>query len=61
MSDQVSDVTRPYLAAARAAEKYKPGDQSDIAALMKSAFVHGYAQALMDFANKPGVTDAPTK
>lgn len=45
---EVSVVTAQYRAAESAAKKFNPGEQPDIAALMRAAFTHGYAQALID-------------
>lgn len=48
MSEQIVNVTAEYIAANIAAEKFNPGEQPDIAALMRAAYKHGYAQALID-------------
>lgn len=48
MSEQVISVTAEYIEAHKAAEKYNPGQQPDIASKMRAAFEHGYAQALID-------------
>lgn len=48
MSEQTRDVTSEYQAASAAVAKYDPGAQPNIADHMRSAFVHGYAQALLD-------------
>lgn len=42
------DVTREYEQAKIAAEKFNPGEQANIGALMRAAYTHGYAQALID-------------
>ena len=42
------DVTKAYRTAEKAAKEFYPGQQPDIEALMKSAYIHGYAQALID-------------
>ena len=42
------DVSVAYRTAEKAVKQFDPGDQVDIEALMKAAYVHGYAQALMD-------------
>lgn len=42
------DITREHLLAVAAAHKFEPGEQPDIAALMVSAYIHGYRQALLD-------------
>ena len=49
MAEKCRDVTKEYEEAEAAAENFDPGDQPDIAALMRSAFIHGYAQALIDY------------
>lgn len=49
MDKPVRDVTKEYEEAEAAAANFNPGEQPDIAALMRSAFVHGYAQALIDY------------
>jgi hypothetical protein len=49
MAEQSRDVTAEYLEAECAAANYDPGEQPDIAAMMRSAFIHGYAQALIDY------------
>jgi len=48
MSDAARDVTEVYRVAEKAAEQFNPGQQVDIVRLMRSAFMHGYAQALLD-------------
>jgi hypothetical protein len=42
------DVSAEYAKANLAVKSFNPGEQVDIAKLMRSAFVHGYAQALID-------------
>ena len=42
------DVTLEYEIAKRAAQRYEPGWQPDLKDLMRSAYMHGYAQALLD-------------
>lgn len=50
MSEEVLDVTEQYRLAIEAAEKkYNPGDYPEIPKLMRSAYMHGYAQALIDY------------
>jgi hypothetical protein len=44
----VYDVGEQYRLAEVAVGRYNPGAQPDIAGLMRSAFIHGYAQALID-------------
>ncbi len=44
----VYDVGEQYRLAEAAVGRYSPGAQPDIAGLMRSAFIHGYAQALID-------------
>ena len=46
------DVTDEYAKAAAAAKRFNPGEQVDIAKLMRAAFKHGYAQALIDSTSK---------
>lgn len=48
MAEWSIDVTQQYRKAAEAAQMFSPGKQPDIAELMKAAFIHGYAQALLD-------------
>lgn len=48
MSNKNLDVTAEYREAENAVLKYNPGQQVDIAALMRAAYVRGYAQALID-------------
>ena len=47
MSEEVFDVTAEYEEAKKAAEAFNPGKQPDIAALMRAAYTHGYADALL--------------
>ena len=47
MSDVTRDVTAEYAEARKAAAKFDPGGQPDISGLMKSAYMHGYADALL--------------
>lgn len=53
------DVTVEYRLAERAAEGFNPGEQVDIAKLMRSAFVHGYAQALISLRGDIKMIAAP--
>lgn len=46
------NVTREYRLAEQAAITFDPGQQVDIAKLMKAAFIHGYATALLDFPSR---------
>jgi hypothetical protein len=48
MSGVTRDVTREYELARAKAEVFDPGAQPDIAGLMKAAYTHGYARALLD-------------
>lgn len=48
MSDKIRDVTAEYNLARQAAAHFNPGTQPNIGELMRSAFAHGYAQALID-------------
>ena len=48
MSKKVRDISAEYVEAEHAALKFNPGEQPDIASLMRYAFTHGYAQALVD-------------
>lgn len=57
-SKSTKDVTREYRIAVAAAERFNPGEQPDIAKLMRSAFVHGYAQALIDSQSDAAVKPA---
>ena len=45
---KVRDVTAEYARASKASGDFNPGEQPDIRELMKAAFIHGYAQALLD-------------
>jgi hypothetical protein len=45
---KVIDVTAEYARASRAVEDFNPGEQPDIKELMRAAYIHGYAQALID-------------
>jgi hypothetical protein len=51
--EHTNDVTAEYDAAEKAAEQFNPGEQPDIGDLMRSAYIHGYAQALIDFRGDP--------
>ena len=42
------DVSVAYRTAEKAVKQFDPGNQVDIEASMKAAYVHGYAQALID-------------
>jgi hypothetical protein len=62
MSDEVRNVTLEYAVAEQAAEQFNPGEQVDIAKLMRSAYMHGYADALLGRFRcgcKLGVTPCP--
>jgi hypothetical protein len=48
MEKPTRDVTAEYAKAQIAVKSFNPGEQADIGKLMRSAFVHGYAQALID-------------
>lgn len=47
MSNKVRDVTREYQLAEQAAADFNPGLLPDLEVLVKAAFVHGYAAALI--------------
>ncbi len=47
---KIRDVTAEYARASKAAADFNPGEQPDIRDLMVAAFMHGYAQALIDSA-----------
>lgn len=49
------DVSVAYKKAEKAVKNFDPGSQSNIEALMKAAYVHGYAQALIDL--KIGISE----
>ena len=51
MSEEQFDVERQYEQAEIAVKDYNPGIQPDIGKLMRSAYIHGYARALIDFPN----------
>ena len=53
------DVTAEYDTARAAADKFNPGEQPDIAKLMRSAYLHGYADALL--ATPPSPPAEPAK
>lgn len=58
MSNEVFNVDRQYEQAEIAMKDYNPGIQPDIGKLMRSAYLHGYARALIDFPNGfPAPTD----
>lgn len=62
MSKETSDVTLEYQVAEMAASQFNPGEQPDIAKLMRSAYMHGYADALLGKARcgcALGVTPCP--
>lgn len=48
MSEETRDVSDIYLASAKVAQSYDPGEQPDISKLMRSAFMHGHASASME-------------
>jgi len=58
MSNDVVNVDRQYEQAEIAMRDYNPGSQPDIAKLMRSAYLHGYARALIDF---PHGLPSPTR
>ena len=47
MAKASRDVTAEYAMARAAADKFNPGEQPDIDKLMRSAYMHGYADALL--------------
>ncbi len=49
------DVSVAYERAEKAVKDFNPGKQSNIEDLMKAAYIHGYAQALIDL--KVGITE----
>jgi hypothetical protein len=48
MNDKTRDVTQIYRMAECAAAEFNPGEQPDLVHLMRTAYMHGYAQALKD-------------
>lgn len=56
MSDVTRDVTAEYAKARRAADEFDTGWQPDIAHLMRTAYMHGYAQALIEQQDKRPVS-----
>lgn len=62
MSGETRDVTLEYQVAEMAASQFNPGEQPDIVKLMRSAYMHGYADALLGKARcgcTLGVTPCP--
>lgn len=57
MSEETRAVTLEYERALHAATFYNPGEQPDIAELMRSAYVHGYARALIDGTSRMTATE----
>ncbi len=47
MADKTIDVTLEYRIAELAAREFNPGEQPDIVKLMRAAYMHGYADALL--------------
>ena len=48
MIDVTRDVTAEYAKARKAADEFDTGWQPDITHLMRTAYMHGYAQALIE-------------
>lgn len=61
MSAETRDVTAEYRMAEHKAAQFNPGEQVDIARLMKSAFMHGYARCLLEHDITPTTPDGGTE